>query len=64
LRAVQSLPEKSGILDDREIDALLITVHWEMQRLAEEFYHGRRVWELLRCVLASAHSQAQLLHAR
>jgi SAM-dependent methyltransferase len=24
-----------------------------MQRLAEEFYHGHRVWELLRCVLAS-----------
>src|ERR1700758_5260887 len=35
-RAVQHLPEKAGILDDREIDALLLTVHWEMQRLAEE----------------------------
>lgn len=24
-----------------------------MQRLAEEFYHGHRVWELLHCVIAS-----------
>lgn len=53
LRAVLALPEDGGILPDREIDALLLTVHWEMQRLAEEFYHGHRVWELLRPVLAS-----------
>lgn len=52
LRAVQALPENSGILDDHEIDALFLTVHWEMQRLAEEFYHGNRVWELLRPVVA------------
>jgi 2-polyprenyl-3-methyl-5-hydroxy-6-metoxy-1,4-benzoquinol methylase len=52
LRAVQALPEHGGILDDREIDALLLTVHWEMQRLAEEFYHGQRVWELLRPAIA------------
>ena len=53
LRAVRALPEKGGMLDDRETDALLLTVHWEMQRLAEEFYHGHRVWELLRPVVAS-----------
>ncbi|MGA2430309.1 MAG: class I SAM-dependent methyltransferase [Candidatus Acidiferrum sp.] len=53
LRAVLALPEKAGILDDREIDALLLTVHWEMQRLAEEFFHGHRVWELLRSVVTS-----------
>jgi 2-polyprenyl-3-methyl-5-hydroxy-6-metoxy-1,4-benzoquinol methylase len=53
LRAVLALPEKGGTLEDREIDALLLTVHWEMQRLAEEFYHGHRVWELLRCVIAA-----------
>jgi SAM-dependent methyltransferase len=53
LRAVLALPEKDGILDDREIDGLLLTVHWEMQRLAEEFYHGHRVWALLRHVVAS-----------
>jgi len=53
LRAVLALPEKGGVLDDREINALLLAVHWEMQRLAEEFYHGHRVWELLRPVIAS-----------
>lgn len=53
LRAVRALPEKDGFLDDREIDALLVTVHWEMQRLSEEFYHGHRVWQLLRRVVAS-----------
>ncbi len=50
---MQHLPEKAGILDDREIDALLLTVHWEMQRLAEEFYLGDRVWALLRHVVAA-----------
>jgi len=53
LRAVLALPANGRILDDREIDVLLLTVHWEMQRLAEEFYHGHRVWELLRPVVAS-----------
>lgn len=53
LRAVAALPEKNDALDAHEIDALFLTVHWEMQRLAEEFFHGRRVWELLQCVIAS-----------
>jgi 2-polyprenyl-3-methyl-5-hydroxy-6-metoxy-1,4-benzoquinol methylase len=52
LRAVAALSERDGALENREIDALLLTVHWEMQRLAEEFYHGHRVWELLCPVLA------------
>ncbi len=53
VRAVQKLLERDGYLDERQIDALLLTVHWEMQRLAEEFYHGRRVWELLSPVIAA-----------
>jgi 2-polyprenyl-3-methyl-5-hydroxy-6-metoxy-1,4-benzoquinol methylase len=53
LRAVRALPENAGILDDREIDILLLTVHWEMQRLTEEFYHGQRVWGLLRPIVGS-----------
>lgn len=53
LRAVRALPEKDGALDEQGIDALLIRVHWEMQRLAEEFYHGRRTWELLQCAIAA-----------
>ena len=53
LRVIRTLPENDGILDARAIDALFLKVHWEMQRLSEEFYHGRRVWELLRCVIGS-----------
>lgn len=53
MSAVRQLPEQGGILDEKEIDRHLLKVHWEMQRLAEEFYHGSRVWELLRVVIAS-----------
>jgi SAM-dependent methyltransferase len=53
MRAIKPLPELGGILDEKEIDRHLLKVHWEMQRLAEEFYHGHRVWELLRVVLAA-----------
>lgn len=53
LRAVAALPDHGGILDDRAIDRLLISIHWEMQRLAEEFYHGHRVWDLLRRVIVT-----------
>jgi hypothetical protein len=53
LRAVEQLPEREGFLDEKELDRHLLKVHWEMQRLAEEFYHGHRVWELLRVVIAS-----------
>ena len=52
-RAVEKLPERAGILDEQYIDRLLIMTHWEMQRLAEEFYHGHRVWDLLRRVVAT-----------
>ena len=53
VRAVLELLEQAGNLEDREIDALLLTVRWEMPRLAEEFYHGQRVWELLCPVVAT-----------
>jgi SAM-dependent methyltransferase len=56
LRAVRALPAKDGWLDGEEIDALLLTVHWEMQRLAEEFYHGHRVWEVLKPLVAAIRS--------
>ena len=52
LRAIHALPATGGVLDSREIDALFLTIHWEMQRFAEEFYHGHRVWQLLRRVVA------------
>ena len=50
-RAIAALPDQDGVLDERFIDQLLISTHWEMQRLAEEFYHGHRVWDLLRRVV-------------
>ena len=54
LRAVEALPDQSGVLDNAAVDRILISTHWEMQRLAEEFYHGHRVWDLLRRVVATA----------
>ena len=53
IRAVKGLPERDGWLDEKEIDRLLVRTHWEMQRLGEEFYHGPRVYELLRAVIAA-----------
>jgi SAM-dependent methyltransferase len=51
VRAVQELPEWDGTLVDTAVDRTMLAVHWEMQRLAEEFYHGHRVWEILRAVV-------------
>jgi SAM-dependent methyltransferase len=53
LRAVEALPAEDGFLDAREIDRLFVQVHWEMQRLSEEFYHGPRVYEVVRAVIAA-----------
>lgn len=57
IRAVDTLPERDGWLNARAIDQMFVTVHWEMQRLSEEFYHGPRVYELLRAVIAAIRSQ-------
>ena len=53
LRVIDALPESNGILDPAAIDRLFVVVHSEMQRLAEEFYHGGRVGELLEAVIAA-----------
>jgi SAM-dependent methyltransferase len=53
IRAVEALSASGGLLEPREIDGLLVTVHWEMQRLGEEFYHGPRVFEVLRSVISA-----------
>jgi SAM-dependent methyltransferase len=51
-RIVERLPAlKDGPLDVEAMDQLLITVHCEMQRMSEEFQHGRRVSELLNPIL-------------
>jgi len=53
VRVIDALPERNGILDPAAIDRLFVITHSEMQRLAEEFYHGGRVWELLQPVIAA-----------
>lgn len=53
VRVIDALPERDGVLDPAAIDRLFVVVHSEMQRLAEEFYHGGRVWELLQAVIAA-----------
>lgn len=52
-RLVERLPGRDGQLDPGAVDALLIRAHTELQRLSEEFEHGRRVAELLRPLLAA-----------
>ena len=58
--AIDAIPEQDGFLDPHAVDRLLLAVHWEMQRLAEEFFHGHRVSELLgvviRAIRGSGHS--------
>ncbi len=46
-RIVAEMPAKGGFLEPQAVDRLLVKVHREMQRLAEEFHHGRRLRELL-----------------
>lgn len=49
---VKSLPARDdGTLDPQAIDRLLVSIHCEMQRISEEFQHGRRVAELLNPIL-------------
>lgn len=46
-RIVRRLPQHEGILDDDAVDALMIRVHRELQRLAEELLQARRVRDAL-----------------
>lgn len=52
MRIAQRLPARDDVLedvlDDGAVDALLIRVHCELQRLSEELQQGRRVAERLR----------------
>ena len=43
-RSLVELPERDGILDPHAVDRMLITSHCELQRISEEFQHGRRVF--------------------
>ena len=47
-RIVERIPDRDGVLDADAVDRLLVTSHCEMQRMSEEFQHGKRVGELLK----------------
>src|SRR5260370_33494580 len=49
---VAQIPEREGFLDCVAVDRLLLKVHWEMQRLSQEFNNGTRLLELLLPVFA------------
>ena len=51
VRIVDQIPERDGVLDPAAVDKILITSHCEMQRMSEEFQHGKRVAELLKPIL-------------
>jgi SAM-dependent methyltransferase len=51
VRVVEQIPERDGALDPEAVDRLLVTAHCEMQRISEEFQHGKRVAELLQPLL-------------
>jgi SAM-dependent methyltransferase len=52
VRIIEKLPAgPDGYLESSKIDRLLVTVHCEMQRISEEFQHGRRMAELLNPLL-------------
>jgi SAM-dependent methyltransferase len=50
---VQQIPDQDGVLDPAAVDKVLITSHCEMQRMSEEFQHGKRVAELLKPILGA-----------
>lgn len=47
-RLLRRLPQNQGVFDDEGVDAILLRSHLELQRLAEEIQHGKRVTRLLR----------------
>ena len=54
---VQQMPDSDGVIDQDYADELLVRVHCEMQRLSEEFQHGRRVLQLLQPMLRALAEQ-------
>ena len=56
LRVIEQIPAKDGLLDPMAVDRLMLVVHWEMQRLAEEFYHGHRVLRIVRATIEALRS--------
>jgi len=59
VRVVEALPAgANGLLDDAAMDRLLVTVHCEMQRMSEEFQHGRRMAQILNPLLEAIRADA------
>jgi 2-polyprenyl-3-methyl-5-hydroxy-6-metoxy-1,4-benzoquinol methylase len=59
VRIVETLPAgANGLLDDTAMDRLLVTVHCEMQRMSEEFQHGRRLAQILNPLLDAIREDA------
>src|SRR5215475_1885887 len=56
VRVIEKIPSSNGLFDRAAVDRLMLTVHWEMQRLAEEFYHGNRVLRILRATIGAMRS--------
>ena len=56
LRVIAQIPAKDGLLNPVDVDRLMLAVHWEMQRLAEEFYHGHRVLHILTAIVGAIRS--------
>jgi SAM-dependent methyltransferase len=57
VRVIEKLPADSdGMLNSKAVDDLLVTVHCEMQRISEEFQHGRRMSQLLGPLLEAVRS--------
>lgn len=52
-RLISELPAKGGLLDPVYVDRLMVAVHREIQRLAEEFRHGARMATHLAPILAA-----------
>jgi SAM-dependent methyltransferase len=58
VRIIEKLPAgPDGNLEPAKMDQLLVTVHCEMQRISEEFQHGRRMAELLNPLLRAIRDQ-------
>lgn len=48
IKIIERIPDRGGILDEDAVDKILIAAHCEMQRISEEFQHGRRMAQILR----------------
>lgn len=53
VKIVEKIPDRDGFLCETAVDAMLVAAHCEMQRISEEFQHGRRMAQILRPIIAT-----------